>query len=511
MWDTNNPEDPPIVFAFGTNGSATSIDGSWVVGSSNRYAAAWSLNNPSRSIALGVPADFDAESEQLCAFGVSGSRAVGQYARSDSTNRPMLWDLRSPSSPPVELPLPTGAVDCMAISISGDVIAGWSIDDDGNVAAVFWNATDTATSSPADLDYDTPNWTSSIMPTQMELSWDWASARRQAWVAGGTPHPVGSGYVTNTTVVGYSGTEIINAPGSLEKADVDAIGSWHLAHDYSGFLRGSATIPAVHPYTGGPINGWRVGQVVRVSSLNNDLLYQPAIVSRPVAITSVRGRLAGTGGGLRLFPGGRHDLDMAAYMTWKSFSVEEVLGSPGKATVTLELWENPPAGPYDAPFGVGPLLDLWITTDDTDPIEWDLEFGDMPLGSLSREVALAKTEKPNKPIYRFHTEVDDSGIPVGGTTMVRAQCADISGANWSIAGVQTEWLIRQYVETEADGCSRDPDTGLPTTGCATIGTGITVADPVSVTDDTGLATVTLSRAEGTTKTWWVEAVSLPVN
>jgi hypothetical protein len=119
---------------------------------------------------------------------------------------------------------------------------------------------------------------------------------------------------------------------------------------------------------------------------------------------------------------------------WTSFSFEETIGSPGKATVVIEVLGAPPG------FTVNRLADVKVWTTGAE-IEYDLEFGDIPAGPLPREAAL---EPGDQPANRFVITIQDEHIPVGFDTLVTAQLCDASGKELYVANVYLEWILLQW-------------------------------------------------------------------
>lgn len=341
--------------------------------------------------------------------------------------------------------------------------------------------------APYEIDNDAPNWVTSLLPIRLgPISWDWAGIRGSTYIRGGTPAPEGSGFATG---LGNSptGTAYIDAPGSLTDADKTAIGVWHQNRTLVELLTGSATMPGSRGTV--TYGGWRVGQTALVTSAVHSRLIGRELDARAAVIQKVTGRLVTPAGGLAITIGG---VALTKPFEWKTLTFEQILGSPGKATVVIHL-----LGSTDT-LDIDEDADVWITLDDTDPadIEWDLELGDIPAGSLSRELAKPQPEFV-PPVYRFNVEeADPDGVKIGLAELVSAQLSTGPASPIALAGVPMEWVLLQWED--------DAET-MP-------GALLVLTDDVGTTDAGGRVfnTLTPSGVLPASYTWEVRAVALPV-
>lgn len=391
--------------------------------------------------------------------------------------------------------------------------------------------------APYELDSDSPDGSTSIMPMTMSASWDWAAMTRRVYVKGATPAPEGSGWVWGTSYPDYAGDAYVDAPGSITAADREAIGRWHLQQNMRELLTGSASIPSGR-------DGWRVGQTLYISDATLSQVTGHTLARAPTVIQRVSGRRMGPGGlGISL-----NGSDISHRVVIDGFAFEETLGSAGKATVALEIVDG-------SGIVISPQSEILITTDGTADLEYDLEFGDVPAGALPRELAQPEVKQPAN---RFIVTVQDSQIPVGGSTLVTAQLCNAAGAPLAILNVYLEWVLLQWAHEGADQVAfwqaavakmnayiavyqgiqdrggtlnahqtwakatdivtRDHDQVMLDAAIAgsadaplTAGTGYSLDDLDGVTDATGRAFTRLNHdTAGTTVTLTIDALALPI-
>ena len=126
-------------------------------------------------------------------------------------------------------------------------------------------------------------------------------------------------------------------------------------------------------------------------------------------------------------------------------------------------------------------------------IEYNLEFGDIPSGSMARQLEQIPEPEPPKVIYRFLVTIADPSMPPGQSCAVSAQLADGAGAAVQMAGVPMEWVVISW----------DVD--------ASPATGVSLADDVGTTDAGGRVFTTLTlAADSTAKSIEVSALALPI-
>jgi hypothetical protein len=136
---------------------------------------------------------------------------------------------------------------------------------------------------------------------------------------------------------------------------------------------------------------------------------------------------------------------------------------------------------------------------DAGDIIYDLAFGDIPRGSLARQLAQIPEPDPPAVIYHFIVTVDDPNMPDGGSSPVKAQLADAGNAPVRMGGVPLEWV--QPIFQFEDNAETTP------------GTVYTLADDTGTTDAAGTVFSTITRSGTPTAEyhWHVEAVALPVS
>jgi len=337
--------------------------------------------------------------------------------------------------------------------------------------------------APYAIDADTPNWTTSLLPIKLgPFSWDWAGIRGSTYVRGGTPVPEGSGFATGLGNA-PTGTAYIDAPGSITDDDKTVIGAWHQNRSLVELLTASATMPGSLFET--TFGGWRVGQTVAVTSARHSRITDHAISARDCVIQKVTGRLVTPAGGLGIKIAGT---SLTKPFEWKSLTFESVLDSAGKATVVIHLLSDTDT------LAIPKNADVWITLDDTAPadIEWDLEFGDIPAGGLSQELAKAEEKPAPAPVYRFWVEIADPAVPVGESSQVTAQLCDGAKRPIALAGVPMEWVILANDEGGSP---------LDTTGW--------LADDVGTSDSAGRVFTTYTPGTGAAAVE-IDALALPI-
>lgn len=334
-----------------------------------------------------------------------------------------------------------------------------------------------------------------IMAEESSIDWDYSHVAYRAYVRGSTVP--GSGFNEPLQIDAYfgSGDQYIDAPGSIYKDDKNAILAWYAAKNLKPFIVGSAR-------TSPGYDGWRVGQTLLVTDADLALFSSGGdivIENRPFTIQGVTGTLKGAGQPIGVRIG---VIDATTMVSVQSFNWNETLGEAGRASVVLELL-NQPQGmtlPTPMPFSIPPACDIELyIPDGTSPvIEYELDFGDIPPGALSRQ--LAKIPDPPAPavVYKFKVSVDDPNMPDGASSRVTAQLTDGAGAEVKLAGVPMEWVapIFQF-EDNAE---------------TTPGTVYTLADDVGTTDAAGCVFSTVNRSGAKTAEyhWHVEAVALPI-
>lgn len=330
--------------------------------------------------------------------------------------------------------------------------------------------------APYEIDNDTPDWTTRVMPEKLSVSWDWANIRGSNYIRGGTPAPEGSGFGTG---IGNSptGTGYVDAPGSITDDDRAAIGLWHQYRDFIERLTGSATMP---PGVGATsYTGWRVGQTAKVTSVNHSRLTGHELAAREAVIQTVTGRVVTPLNALTI------TIDGAALdkpFEWQSFSFEEILGSPGKATAVIHL-----LGPTDT-LTIAENADVWITVDTATgvDIEYDLAFGDIPAGALTRELAKIPDPPDVQPVYHFNVTYD-LGLPPGQSCVVKAQLADSAQSPVQLPGLPMEWVI---TANDIDGNPVDT-TGYLTDDVGTTDTGGAVFNTLTIPSDSTARSITI--------------------
>jgi hypothetical protein len=377
-----------------------------------------------------------------------------------------------------------------------------------------------------------------LQPAALDVAYDWSKLRSRAYVRGGTPVPVngsqgGSGWVSGGHGIVVPTDVYVDAPGVLDKATRDMVGHWHLDREFIELMTGAAHVQPGY-------DGWRVGQTVLITSKTLGRFYAHPLFRRPTIIQSVRGKMVAPAPAISVYVNG---VDMSTKVVeWTSLAFEEVLGSPGKATVVFEValspdWDDEtvyaigdrvhygtyqcralatgaghsPATAPDAWWTLDPDLfiekgaDILICSDGC-AIEYDLEFGDVPAGSLAAEVAKPKVEAPKGPAYKFSDpKVEDPAMPVGGHCLVTTQAADMSGAGFAVSDLPMEWILLQW----ADEAGTEPGTGYALgddSGPATPVDGIYLG---TNTDNGGMTSITLWRDEGTSIKYQITAVALP--
>ena len=388
-------------------------------------------------------------------------------------------------------------VDMQAPRVSGSLRWWIGLPVSGDGLILYWvDFSDPAQvallPAPYEIDNDAANWTTRLMPIKLKIDWDWSRIRGSVYVRGGTPAPEGSGFATG---IGNSptGTAYIDAPGSITADDKAAIGAWHQNRTLVELMTGSATMPGSKFAT--TFSGWDLGQTVPVTSARHSRLSGHELDARPAVIQSIRGRLVTPSGGLAILIDGT---PIIVPFEWKTLTFERRMDGAGQANIVLHLMD-------DTPFVISALADVWITLDDTQPadIEWDLEFGDIPKGSLTRELAKVSDPPFVPPVYRFNvTEKDPDGVKRGFAELVSAQIATGPASPVALPGVPMEWILIQW-EDDAETIAGDmialfDDTGttdsagrvFTTLGPAGVGiTSASVANPTVITTAThGLTT-----------------------
>jgi hypothetical protein len=331
-----------------------------------------------------------------------------------------------------------------------------------------------------------------IIPMQNSIEWDYSSVRWRAYVQGSTLQ--GSGWAPDGAIspIFGSGEEYIDAPGSIYVEDKDAIARWHGQQNFRDFAVGRSTIAPGQ-------DGWRVGQTLVVTDPVLSLFIgSPAsyagIVNKPFTIQQVTGTLKARGAPLGIRLG---VIDATTMVSFQELTWTETLDGGGTATVALELLNELQGDTLPTPmlFSIPPACDIeiWIP-DGTEPvIEYELSWGDIPPGAISRQLAKIPEPEPPKVVYRFIVEIADPAMPPGQSCAVSAQLADGGGAAVKLSGVPMEWVVISW----------DVD--------ANPATGVSLADDVGTTDAGGRVFTTLTlAADSTAKSIEVSALALPI-
>lgn len=328
-----------------------------------------------------------------------------------------------------------------------------------------------------------------IIPMENSIEWDYSQVRYRAYVQGSTLQ--GSGWGPPDAVPAFygSGEEYIDAPGSIWEEDKNAIARWHGQQNFRSFILGRSTIA---PGT----DGWRVGQTVLVTDPVLSLFTgdKPPLVNKPVVIQQVTGTLKARGAPLGIRIG---VIDATTMVSFQELNWTETIDGGGTATVALELLNEPQGEtlPSPMPFSIPPACDIeiWIP-DGTEPvIEYELSWGDIPPGAISRQLAKIPEPEPPKVVYRFLVTIDDPSMPPGQSCAVSAQLADGAGAAVKLAGVPMEWVVISWDVDESPA------------------TGVSLADDVGTTDAGGRVFTTLTlAADSTAKSIEVSALALPI-
>jgi hypothetical protein len=351
--------------------------------------------------------------------------------------------------------------------------------------------------APYAIDNDAPDWITSVMPSKLgPISWDWAHIRGSVYVRGGTPTPDGSGFATGNGN-SETGTAYIDAPGSITDDDRAEIGAWRQNHDFVELLTGSAKLlPGwMEPYSGDLVNSpvFRVGETILVTSERHSRLASHALTAYPTVIQKISGRLVtGRTAGLAIKIGGTA---ITKPYSWKSLTFESVLSGTGKASVAIHL-----LGSTDT-LTVAGGTDVWITLDDAAPadIEWDIQFGDIPAGGLTKELAKVADKPPPPVVYRFKVEVrDPEGVMAGVDSEVSAQLCDGAERPVALAGVPLVWV--------------NPPIQWEDTAQTVVGDLLILDDDTGTTDTAGRVFTTLHPSDPLPAhyNWEVSAVALPI-
>lgn len=350
--------------------------------------------------------------------------------------------------------------------------------------------------APFTVDEDNPPSDGTLRPMHLDADWDFTPIVKRAFIRGGTePASLWVDNPDTSSDILRAGETYHDSPGALYRDTALAIGGWAFANLYRAMLSGTVTVDPGH-------DGWRPGQTLYVTSTR---LSQPGypLIAVPTIIQSVTGKRVGGGPGLTLWldvPG-----DVSNKVTWHSLSFENNLdpGSPGKATLVVEITDP------DETFTVTRFDGVRIDTDGTADLEYSMTFGDVQVGTLADELAKIEIELPTtpRPVLHFTVTISDPTAPlVSGLValldhdvQVTAQTVDDSDKPVTLSQVPLEWVLYQWV----DAAGTVPGDGIA------FGNGTDL--DAGLTDATGRAFNTLTQTGDVTSTWYeVKALALPI-